>query len=259
MTLILGVLSENGVAIGSDRIAMLGALGEHTVQQETQKIEIIKDRMIVGVSGFIGLGQRIIGGLGEAWEADLSKKSVHDARAQIRDAMWKEVQPELDAAALASRLVGNQIAAASAVCQTLVAAPIRKQPALLQYDHQCASEAATLELPFVSIGSGRKIADPFLAFIKRVLWSDKNPHSVGEAVFATLWTLRHVIKTHAGGGIGGEPQIAVLVPEGQGFNARFLSEDELEEHKQHIQETETSIARFLRFQDEKIEEKEKGD
>lgn len=244
MTRIIGILTETGIAIGADRFATLGALGESTVQQETQKIEIIKDRMIVGVSGYVGLGQRIIGSLEEVWNADLSKQIVQNARTQIRESLWKYVQPELVSASLASKVIGP-VAASSAVCQTLIAAPIQKKPVLLQYDQQCASEVASRDLPFISIGSGRTIADPFLAFLKRVLWNESFPNTVGEAVFATLWTLQHVIRTHARGGIGGDPQIAVLKPKGQGYIAEFLTNDDLEEHRLNIKGAEAAIGSHL--------------
>lgn len=89
--------------------------------------------------------------------------------------------------------------------------------------------------------SGQTIVDPFLVFLRRVLWNNKNPSSLGEGVFATPWILKHVMVTHAGGGIGGEPQIAALEPRGEAYIAGFLPEEEFEEHKRNIAGLEDSI------------------
>ena len=50
------------------------------------------------------------------------------------------------------------------------------------------------------MGSGQVLADPFLAFVSRVLWQGKQP-DVKTATFGVYWALDHAIK-FAPGGIG---------------------------------------------------------
>lgn len=243
MTAIIGIQCQDGIVVGSDSIATLGTLGRRTAAQQVHKLEIIKDRMIVGVSGFVGLGQKIIIELEEIWNDKLSKNEILAAREIIRSSLWNHVRPELEAASVSAKVIGHQAAAGSAICETLIGAPIQKNPTLLLYDQQCASEQASEDIPFFSIGSGQEISDPFLAFIRKMFWKNSFP-TLGDGIFATLWTLLHVIETNAKGGIGGNPQIAILEPRGEGYLARMLPEERLEEHKQNIQEMETHISNF---------------
>jgi hypothetical protein len=95
-------------------------------------------------------------------------------------------------------------------------------------------------LIFVSMGSGQLIADSFLGFIRRAFLTDDVP-SVREGVFATLWTIDQTIRLHPGG-VGGEPQIAVLERgSSNDWTARKRTVDELGEPKQHCAEIEKYI------------------
>jgi ATP-dependent protease HslVU (ClpYQ) peptidase subunit len=67
MTLIVGIKCRNGIVMGADGAATLGALGQQTIRQETEKLDILENRIIVGVSGPVGLGQRIRAEIHTLW------------------------------------------------------------------------------------------------------------------------------------------------------------------------------------------------
>jgi hypothetical protein len=99
---------------------------------------------------------------------------------------------------------------------------------------------ATPDLPFVSIGSGQAIADPFLALLRRLLWPNREP-SLGEATFAIVWTLHHAILTNPGG-VADPMQVVWLERDSK---ARQLTDDDLLEHRQRVQELEVALTRHV--------------
>jgi hypothetical protein len=114
------------------------------------------------------------------------------------------------------------------------------EPHLVQFNHQCDPEEATAGLPFVSIGSGQPTADPFLAFIRGIFWPERLP-PLNDGIFATIWTLRHTIKTRPGG-VGGRVQIVTLSKDGGNrWTARELSRAEFGEPQQMIQTMEEGM------------------
>lgn len=136
-------------------------------------------------------------------------------------------------------MVGRNLAIESIASQTLIALGVQGQPELIQFDYQCQPESTTNELPFVSIGSGQPIADPFLGWIRSVFWQTRLP-TLAEGRFAVYWTLAHAIRL-APGGIGYPIQIAALENKQGNLIARELSLDELNEHAVAISEYEAAI------------------
>lgn len=161
---------------------------------------------------------------------------------ELQRSIGGEVVPGIEHAKKVAPLIGQQGAASSALCWTLVALPVRGKPCLIQLDQQCAPELATEDLPFVALGSGQGIADPFLAFLRRVFWQDRIP-SLADGVFAVAWTLHQAIATTPGF-VADPRQVAVLQKEGQDWKAKILSEEELEEHNQQIEAAETYLRDF---------------
>ena len=115
------------------------------------------------------------------------------------------------------------------LCSFLIALPVEQAPTLLAYDHCAQSMEVTLESPFISIGSGSFQADPFLAFLKRIFWSESAPEKTSDGVFCTLWTLDHVSRVNGGLGVGGRPHVFVVGKQDHTWQAVKLSEHYLEE------------------------------
>lgn len=245
MTLIVAVLCEDGIVVGADGAATLGVPGQMTVRQPVRKLSIIEDRIIIGTSGPVGLGQRLADELASIWKSrELLSKSPEAAMGHLRVKFFNHISVEMQAASMARNVIGSA-ANASAVSQTILALPIGKRLCLIQFDQQGAPELATTDLPFIAIGSGQPIADPFLAFLRRVLWrhgckaADPLPQ-LGDGITGALWTLQHAILTNPGG-VSDPIQMVILRKDGGDYSARELADAELAEHKQAIAALEGKI------------------
>lgn len=241
MTLIVGIKCSDGIALGADGAATYGVMGQHTIRQPLRnKLQIRKNCLVVGVSGPVGLGQRFAQIVEEHWEGKkFAGCAPVTAMSIMADAFRPHILAEMEVAKRARELIGPS-AAISALSQTLVAAPIKRELCLFQFDQQGTPEMATEDLPFVSIGSGQGIADPFLALLRRLLWPYRAP-SLGEATFAIVWTLHHAIQTNAGG-VAEPMQVVWLASDCQ---ARQLTDDELQEHSQRVVEVEKALTKHI--------------
>lgn len=250
MTLIIGILCKDGIVMGADGCATLGALGQRTVTQTyNKKLEIISNELILGSSGPVGLGQQFKSEIMQLWvNRGLAGRQPQEAKEILRAALWKYVKPALEAAAVSSRLIGNA-ACDSAISQTLLVIPILGNYCLLQFDQQCAYEQVTESLPFVAIGSGEKTADPFLAFLRRVFWSDKLP-SIEDGVFAVVWTLEHAILTDTGG-VKDPKQIIIYSKDHNKITE--LGQGELQEAIETCHQAERYLADFPKTFEEEAE------
>jgi Proteasome subunit len=243
MTLIVGILCEEGVVLGADGQATFGALGIRTIQQQVKKLNKIGECVAIATSGPIGLGQQYNATLQDLWVNNrLSGKTPHEVMAALQTSFWPHAEREFTAAKVTAQVLGSP-ALESAISYTMVAIPIKKRPCLIQFNHQCSPELATAALPFISLGSGQQLADPFLAFLRRIFWPNRLP-KVSEGVLATLWSLQQAIRTNPGG-VGPPIQIMTLEKQVQGeFNARELPETDFAEHEQAIADAEVVLAKY---------------
>jgi len=246
MTLIVAVKCRDGIVVGADGAATLGSMGQMTVRQPVKKLGIISDEVIVGVSGHVGLGQRLAGTMTELYQASAFVQNgkplpPHLVMTLIRENFWKHINLEMQVAQVAQKLVG-QSALNNALNAAVVAMPVAGQGCLFQFDPQGAPEEATENLPFIAIGSGQNTADPFLAFLRRNFWSDGLP-SLADGTFAAYWTLEYAIKG-APGGISDPIQIITLSRGKKGWLAEELSNSDLQEHRQSVATAEQSLRDF---------------
>lgn len=87
MTLVIGIRCSDGVVIGADGAATLATLAEATIRQEVTKLQVCRDQIIVGTSGFVGLSQLIVSSIDEVWQAEsLHNKKSSQVRTAIRNA-----------------------------------------------------------------------------------------------------------------------------------------------------------------------------
>lgn len=243
MTLIVGIKCSDGIVLGADGAATLGVMGQTTARQTAKKLNILFGSVVLGVSGPVGLAQRFEAEIEALWDSKkFSGKKPHEAAVIIREVLWRHVEPEIKAARTAMTLISPAVAAQSAICSAVVALPISKSPCLFQFNQQCSPEQATEQLPFVAIGSGQTIADPFLAFIRRIFWPDKSP-TIGDGIFAAVWTARHAIQT-APGGIGDPIQIITIKQSQGNWCANELAPQELQEHEEAVRAAEVALSRF---------------
>lgn len=241
MTLIVGIRCADGIVVGADGAATLGSMGQQTAQQKTvKKLSILQGKIIVGVSGSVGMGQRLRAALDDGYKQNKFKGRPEVAMGVMRGTFWNEIAAqEWQIAAQVGRAIGPQLATGYANSAMLIAVPLEHKAELIQFDHQCSPELATDELPFVAIGSGQALADPFLSLIRKVFWPTELP-PINEGIFSAVWTLRHAIDTNPGG-IADPVQVAVLERK-KDWSARELSRAEILQHEEAVTDAGKALA-----------------
>lgn len=246
MTLIVGYRCSDGIVIGADSAV---TYDNQTIQQPTVKLEGIAGRIIVGVSGPVGLGQKYkaeIRHLAEKNELrrDPARKqlAVTDSIARISERMLRHLRKDLRTARAAAPVVGAGYASVQVRAYTLVALPIADEAHLIQFNDLAIGEEFA-EPPFVSVGSGQNIADPFLAFLRRVLWKQR-PINVANGVFTVFWCLEHAIRT-APGFLAKPIQVMHLQRDrSSDWKVHEYTREELEQHSERVTAGEEYISRF---------------
>lgn len=242
MTLIVGILCSDGVAVAADGAATLGSPGTPTVRQEVRKLDVLHGKIIVGVSGPVGLGQKLKDKIGKQWSAnEFRTLDKVDVSSKLSEGMRVHIEPLFQTAQLAVPVVGQGIALPSVLSASIVAMIVKKEPTLMQFDFQGASELANEDIPFIAVGSGQSLADPFLAFIRRIFWKDHLPN-LSEGIFAALWTVTHAIAVNPGG-VSAPIQVAVLNKD-NGGSAVELDRRDFEEHLESIEAAEQTLATY---------------
>ena len=241
MTLVIGVLCGDGIVIGADSIATYATpKGEYTVEQEMDsKVYKVDDKMLCAFSGDIGLGQDVMHSVSTSWERNKGK-----SKENIRKNLSKAVVEPVKEYAERSKSVAALMRAASVqdpVVTSLIAFVAKDQPALIHYNLAGHPEEITRGLTFETIGSGKPYADPFVAFVKRVAWNDRQPKTVKQGIVGVLWALQHVIRVNPGRGVGGGISIGVLEKTQGEWNANVLEEDRLGLYLGAIESAERSL------------------
>jgi hypothetical protein len=198
--------------------------------------------LLYSSTGAIGISQVISNGLKTGWD----KKEFSGPPPEVMDKIGKKLVqllgPYLQAATWTHSLVGD---ASASLCKSLVAIPVQHTPCLFSFDYNGAPEQTSAELPFIAMGSGQPIADPFLALLKRLLWQNTQP-TLAEGRFAATWTIDHVRLVNPGG-VGGKIQLATLATNpGKQPTLSMLSEEDIQEHLVQIRAAEQALVMELR-------------
>ena len=234
MTLIVGYLCSDGVVIGADSLATLGSGGSMTVQEPTSKLSLIKKQRILALTGPVGLHQRYRDEMEKISWTSLKQKKPSEIGVAISEAFWRHANIEYERSRTVVQATQNPSSLTHAMHSSLVALQHLSKDRLYQFSETCAPEEATDELPYVALGSGQANADPFLAFLKRVLWDDRQP-TIADGQLAVYWALHQTIE--ATPLLGGDPVLATL----QRGKAEFVPEEQLLEHRQAIDNIESQL------------------
>ncbi|MBI3169598.1 MAG: hypothetical protein HYZ22_14030 [Chloroflexi bacterium] len=228
MTSIVGIKCKDGIVIGADSSATFSINGQFNImEQPIEKIEVIRNHVIVAGTGQIGLGQRFCAIVKKHWDDKQFKGDIETCKTLSRLAIDDFIYTQAK--------MGSYGA--------LVAFPAEKKPALCEFavsDFQ--PEIKTEKIWYVSMGSGQPITDPFLAFIREIFWKDGLP-TVNQAIFAVTWILDHAIRINAGG-VNGPIRIAVLETKGEQLEARLLSDTDLDEAKQNVDDIKKYLGEY---------------
>lgn len=241
MTLIIGIKCSDGLVLGADSAATMStATGLETIVQPMPKLEVVKDKVIVGVSGPVGLGQLYTDRVDKVCD-DIGNRDAPEVCRRLRNEFIQDAQIAFQMAALAVNVLGPQ-ARASIISSTLVALVANNELQLIEFDSQCNPEIISPDIAFSSIGIGKSIADPLLAFIKHLFWEEHLP-SMSDGNFAVVWTLQQAIRT-APSGIRPPIQMAVLTIEGKQPKARKLTREEVIDHEVNTSQAEDYFRKY---------------
>ncbi len=235
MTVLVGILCKDSVVVGTDSSATFGAQHHPTVEQQTKKLFIINDEVIVATTGAVGLSQRfchVVKTLCE--EAEMLKK-VSD-HMQVAKQICVSVRKDF----AETGVVKGQLGA-------LVAFAFKGKPYLVEYSvEDLQPEFKDENLWYASMGSGQNIADPFLGLMRKV-YCPKSPPNLATGLFMTTWTLSHTVDVNPGG-IKDPICLATLkIKSDGGFEIGILEEDALNEHRQNVGAAYNHMASFAKF------------
>ncbi len=235
MTIIVGVRCTDGIVVGADSVAT-SAIGPQPFihLQSNSKLRIFPENIIVAATGAVGYTQRL----------------YHHVEAAIKGGVFKNLPVNECTTNITKRLLTDF---QNSMVQNhpqhglgygaLLAAAIKDEPYLVEYaTTNFQPELKQDKLFFVSMGSGQVYADPFLAFVCRVLWNNKMP-TVDDGKFGVYWVLEHTIRL-APGGVGGPIKLATL----RKIDGQWKAEgfEDTQEQSQYISELEAYVAKFAR-------------
>jgi hypothetical protein len=202
--------------------------------QSNNKIKVFDSSVILATTGSVGLSQRLI----------------HHVTAAIGGGVFKNLSANDGLSNVSKRFITDLTnsnhphhPAAGFQFGGLLACCIKNEPYLVEYDTvNFQPEIKKDKLFFVSMGSGQVLADPFLAFVARVLWKNTMP-PVEVGKFGVYWTLNHTIKL-APGGVGAPICLAVL----RKNDGRWCVEESVDspEQAEYVDDLEEYISRFSR-------------
>ena len=231
MTAIVGVLCRDGAVVGTDSSVTFAGGTFKTIEQPTEKLYLIGNRVLLAGTGTVGQGQRFHA---------IIKAGV-DSRMFVRERERIDVCKDLS-----SRTINDfkQTDAPRGQYGALVAFPLGSDPVLCEFDQQFFQpQLFNKEIWYCSMGSTQPITDPFLALMREIFWS-AGPPSVSDATFAVTWALDHAIAVNPGG-VNGPVRIGVLERSKKGpLCPRLLVESELEEHRSSIREAKDRLRKW---------------
>ena len=243
MTLVIGVLCGDGIVIGADSIATLATpKGQPTVEQKLDsKVHKVDDSMLYAFSGDIGLGQDVLHSVSKSWERNKSK-SKQNIRKNLTKAVVDPIEEYAKRTNHIRRVLPNDLAYEPPII-SIVALVAKDEPTLIRYSLEGHPEEVTGGLSFAAIGSGQDDAEPFLAFVKRVAWNDKQPRTVKQGIVGVLWALQYVSDSNTSIGVGGPFSIGVLEKTQGEWKASVHKEDDdrVGLYKGNIESAERSL------------------
>ena len=237
MTAVVGILCSDGAVVGTDSSMTMVAGGTFkTIEQPTEKLAVVNSRVIIAGTGSVGHGQRFR----NVVETALQNKKFVAKRNGVRQKPVDICRDISSATITDFSKTGTPKDSYSA----LLAVAVGQEGVLCEFADGFQPTLYTDQMWFCSMGSTQPITDPFLALMREIFWPKGQP-TVQEATLAVTWTLDHAIAVNPGG-VNGPARIAVLESNGDGFRARILADDELNEHRSWIEDAKRQLSERLR-------------
>jgi 20S proteasome alpha/beta subunit len=211
VSLIVGIRCAEGVVLAASGPATMPSQdGLPAARQLARKLHVVGGQAVLGVAGHDGLAQEMALSLERCLSEPDQRDSAEDVlRSRIREALAAPVQRTVAIHRTLQGLPGFAMTSNGyVVSQSLLALPFEGSLRLFEIDPECTVTEITPELAYACVGSGRSVAEPFLAFLRKVLWSDSRP-GLDQSELAAFWTVLHSIE-HNPGGLSHPIQIVVL-------------------------------------------------
>lgn len=227
MTAVVGIRCRDGVVIGTDSSATFTHGPLRTIEQPTEKLDIIADRLVVAGCGSVGHGQRFKDNLTSIWKGDGEpRKNAVEIGRMLSAKTVRDFE--------ATKSPPNAFGA-------LLGFPCGNEVFLCEFDVQhFQPELKTGPLWYCSMGSAQLIIDPFLALMRDVFWRE-GPPKMEEAMLIATWALDHAIAVNPGG-VDGPARMATLRIEPGGTPvARFVEESVLGRHRSLVEEMKDAL------------------
>ena len=232
MTAVVGILCSDGAVIGTDSSSTsVAAGGVRTIEQPTEKLEVLQDRIIIAGTGSVGHGQRFKAVMHDLWQ----KKALTGTRRPV------DICVDISSATVKNFITTQSPGEAYGA---LVAIPVNDTPVLCEFGvHKFQPELKTEQMWWCSMGSTQQITDPFLALLRSIFWPTDQP-TVRQATLAVTWALDHAIMLNPGG-VNGPARIAVLERQQGSYRGRLVTEADLTEHRAWIDGAKRAMAQTL--------------
>lgn len=246
MTLVIAVLCKDGVVLGAD-----GAATSSTTRKEVDKLTFGSGgQFAFSLAGNPTLGQSCFAAADAKWgPAQSHAKTAHEFAAAIRFEIFsKALEPELKIATRAiqaSPVMAQQNPWMAVQCNSVLAGVVGDGPVLFMVTTQGQLVVADANLPMFAVGSGGSTADPFLLFLRKLLWPVSGLPDIGIGILTVLWALEHAIATTPGG-IGPPVSMATVKKENGIWATSRVDSKNLDEHRQAIQGYESRLTSFVR-------------
>jgi len=239
VTVIVGILCQDGVAIASDRqitaTAVVPLSQPPTLQTSiaaTTKIAVIENDVLLGVSGTPTIGDEyevVIRKNYSRFKGGLYENATRAVQREIREIINEHIKTAISLVPL----VGQLVAYSQAVCECLLVANFRDGIKLIQILQHGGFDITKAEMPIKVIGSGQYHADPFMVFLKNTFWPQRLP-TVQEGILAACWAVDYSIEVGAPM-VGRDIDAFTLAPDGRGrIRARQMSADQIKDHRGFI-------------------------
>ena len=236
MTAVVGILCSDGVVVGTDSSMTMVAGTLRTIEQPTEKLAVVDNRVIIAGTGSVGHGQRFKNIVDNA----LQNKQFLAERDGVKQKPV-DMCRNISSATIADF---SQTSTPRDTYSALLAVPVGREGVLCEFANGFQPTLYTDQMWFCSMGSTQLITDPFLALMREIFWPTGQP-TVQEATLAVTWTLDHAIAVNPGG-VNGPARIAVLERNERGFRARLLADDDLNEHRSWIEDAKRQLSERLR-------------
>jgi 20S proteasome alpha/beta subunit len=230
VTVVVAFLCYDGVVVAVDSMLTTSSGNIPVAHHTGRKVEVLAGGQVFAFAGDLGQGARF------RTMADGSHQLIANATHPLdyAIALTSNLIKQFNATGIANSINVNTILAfehRNNTCCCVFEGAI--QPRFLDKNHF-----------FVSLGSGKLAADPFLRFLVDTFCEGNQP-SVREALFLATWTVEHVIHTNPGG-VAGPIRVAILKNDRTGVcTAMEVVDAEIDEHREAI-ESATQALRYWR-------------